>query len=223
LPFDITLIEIYDESYRWAKPLIARTAIESPTREGKNKMSTTTDTLFAPLTIATAPEASRPVLESIQQSFGFIPNLMASFANNPVVLQGYLALDAVFEKGSFTPRERQTILLAASVENHCNYCVAAHSTIAKGALHTPAEVVAAVRDNTPVPDAKLNALVTLVKELVRERGYAKDKTIRKFLAAGYTKGQVMELLLGIALKTISNCLDHIPPTPLDPAFAAESK
>jgi AhpD family alkylhydroperoxidase len=55
--------------------------------------------------------------------------MMAIFANNPAVLQGYLALDAVFEKGSFTPRERQIILLAASVENHCNYCAAAHSTI----------------------------------------------------------------------------------------------
>jgi uncharacterized peroxidase-related enzyme len=189
----------------------------------KNNMSTSTDTLFAPLTIATAPEASRPALETIQKSLGFIPNLMAILANNPAVLQGYLALNAAFDKGSFTPRERQIILLAASVENHCNYCAAVHSTIAKGALHTPAEVVAAVRDNAPVPDAKLNALVTLVRELVRERGYAKDKTIQKFLAAGYKKDQVMELLLGIALKTISNCLDHIPPTPLDPAFAAESK
>jgi len=85
-------------------------------------MSTTTDTLFAPLTIATAPEASRPALEKIQESLGYIPNLMAIFANNPTVLQGYLALDAVFEKGSFTPRERQIILLAASLENHCNYC-----------------------------------------------------------------------------------------------------
>src|ERR1700756_4148628 len=186
-------------------------------------ISTTTDTLFAPLTVATAPEASRPMLERVQKSLGFLPNLMAIFANNATVLEGYLALDAVFEKGSFTPRERQIILLAASVENHCNYCVAAHSTLAKGALHTPAEVVAAVRDGTPVPDAKLNALVTLVKELVRERGYAKDKTIQKFLAAGYKKEQVMELLLGIALKTISNCVDHISPIPLDPAFAAESK
>ena len=186
-------------------------------------MSTTTDTLFAPLTIATAPEASRPALEQIQKSLGYIPNLMAIFANNPTVLQGYLALDAVFEKGSFTPRERQIILLAASVENHCNYCVAAHSTIVKGALHTPAEVVAAVRDDKPVPDAKLNALVTLVRELVRERGYAKDKTIQKFLAAGYKKEQVMELLLGIALKTISNYLDHISPTPLDHAFAGDGK
>jgi hypothetical protein len=81
LPFDINLTEIYDESYRWAKALIVRTEIESLIKEGKTKMSTTTDILFAPLTIATAPEASKPILERIQESFGFIPNLMAIFAN----------------------------------------------------------------------------------------------------------------------------------------------
>ena len=186
-------------------------------------MNTATETLFAPLTIASAPEASKPVLETIQKSFGFIPNLMAIFANNPTVLQGYLALDAVYEKGSFTPTERQLILLAASVENHCNYCAAVHSTVAKGALHAPAEVVAAIRNNTPVPDKKLNALVTLVKELVGERGYARDRVIQNFIAAGYKKEQVMELLLGIALKTISNYIDHISPAPVDQAFAAESR
>jgi len=174
-------------------------------------------------TLRNAPEASRPMLERVQKSLGFLPNLMAIFANNATVLEGYLALGAVFEKGSFTPRERQIILLAASVENNCNYCAAAHSQIAKALLRTPAEVIAAVQNNTPVPDAKLNALVNLVKELVRERGYAKEKTIQEFLAAGYKKEQVMELLLGIALKTISNYLDHISPTPLDHALAGESK
>jgi uncharacterized peroxidase-related enzyme len=196
--------------------------IQSRAKEETN-MSTTTETLFAPLTIATAPEASKPILKTIQKSFGFIPNLMAIFANSPTVLQGYLALDAVYEKGSFTPRERQLILLAASVENHCNYCTAAHSTALKGMLYTPAEVIAAVRSDTSVSDKKLDALVTLVKELVRERGYAKDETIQRFIAAGYKKEQVMELLLGIALKTISNYLDHISPAPVDPAFVAESK
>ena len=185
-------------------------------------MSTTTDRLFAPLTIATAPGASRPTLEKIQKSLGFIPNLMAVFANNPTVLEGYLALGAVFEKGSFTPRERQIILLAVSVENNCNYCAHAHSQIARGLLSTPPEIIAAVHNNSPVPDVMLNALVSLVRELVRERGYAKVNTIQKFLAAGYKRGQVMELLLGIALKTISNYLDHISPTPVDHAFAGDS-
>jgi uncharacterized peroxidase-related enzyme len=185
-------------------------------------MVTATEPLFAPQTIATAPDTSKPILEQIKNSYGFIPNLMAIFANNPIVLQGYLALDAIWEKGSFPPRERQLILLAASVENDCDYCVAAHSAIAKGALHTPEEVIAAIRNNTPVPDAKLNALIALVKEIVRQRGYASDETIQRFIAAGYRKEQIMELLIGIALKTISNYLDHISPAPIDQAFAAES-
>jgi len=185
-------------------------------------VSSTADTLFAPVTIATAPEVSKPMLEKVHKSLGFIPNLIAIFANNPTVLEGYLALASVFEKSSFSSKERQIILLAASVENNCNYCAAAHSAIAKSLL-TPPEVIAAVHDNTPVPDAKLNALVSLVRELVRERGYAKAKTIQKFLAAGYKKEQVMEILLGIALKTISNYLDHISPTPLDHGSSGESK
>ena len=186
-------------------------------------MSTVTETLFTPLTIATAPVGSKPVLEKIQFSNGSIPNLMAIFANNAAVLEGYVALDDAFERGSFRSRERQLILLAASVENRCNYCIAAHSTVLKGVLRTPDDIVSAVRNSTTVPDAKLNALVTLVKEIVRERGYAREETIQNFIAAGYKKEQVMELLLGIALKTISNYLDHISPAPIDAGFAAESK
>jgi uncharacterized peroxidase-related enzyme len=186
-------------------------------------MSTTTETLFTPLAVANAPEASKPLLQKVKIANGFVPNLMAIFANSPAVLQGYVALDGAFEGGSFRPRERQLILLAASVENNCNYCTAAHSTVLKNALRTPDEIVSAVRNNKTVPDGKLNALVKLVKELVRERGYAREETIQNFIAAGYKKEQVMELLLGIALKTISNYLDHISPAPLDPAFAPESK
>jgi AhpD family alkylhydroperoxidase len=114
-------------------------------------MVTATEPLFAPQTIATAPDATKPILEQIKKSYGFIPNLMAIFANSPTVLEGYLALDSIWEKSSFPPRERQLILLAASVENHCDYCAAAHSAIAKGALHTPEEVVAAIRNNTRFP------------------------------------------------------------------------
>ena len=186
-------------------------------------MTTATEPLFQPLTIATAPEASKPVLENIQKSFGFIPNLMATFANSPAVLKGYLAIDDVFEKGTFTAVERQVILLAASEENKCAYCSAAHATIAKHFLHAPAETIAAVRDGKPVQDQKLNVLVDLVREIVRERGFASPGTVDAFLAAGYQKPQVMELLLGVALKTVSNYLDHLSPATIDQAFAAEAR
>jgi AhpD family alkylhydroperoxidase len=186
-------------------------------------MSTATVLHFMPLTIPTAPDSSKRTLAEIRKPNNSIPNLMATLANSPVALEGYRALEAVWENGSFAPRERQLILLTASAENRGSYCTAAHSTVLKTALRTPAEIVFAIQHHIPVPDAKFNAVVTLVKELVRGRGYARPETIQNFIAAGYRKEQVIELLVGIALKTISNYLDHLSPVPVDRAFAAESK
>jgi uncharacterized peroxidase-related enzyme len=186
-------------------------------------MNTTAQRVSAlqPLTIANAPEGSRPVLQNIQKAFGFVPNLMATFANSPAVLKGYLALDAEWEKSSFSAADRQLVLLAASVENECGYCTAAHSTIAKAFLKVPAETVAAVRGGYSTGDERTDALVSLVREIVSQRGHAGDAAVERFIAAGFNPTQVMELLLGVALKTISNYLDHLNPSPLDAAFANE--
>jgi uncharacterized peroxidase-related enzyme len=184
-------------------------------------MTATTETaLFRPLTTETAPDASKPVLEQIQKGFGFVPNLMATFANSPAVLKGYVALDAEYEK-TFTPVERQVILLVASMENACGYCTAAHSTNLKGMLKVSSAVVAAIRRNTPTGNAKHDALIALTREIVQQRGHVRQETVATFLGAGYRTEQVMEVLLGVALKTISNYLDHLSPVTIDPAFIAE--
>jgi uncharacterized peroxidase-related enzyme len=185
-------------------------------------MMSTQDSLFTPLGLENAPEKSRPLLEKIKKSFKFIPNLFGTFANSPVLLEGYMGLEATFDKGSLSAVERQIILLAASVENTCNYCKAAHSTVLKAFLHVPPEVVTAIRSNLPVSDPKLNALVALTREIVAKRGHAEAQTIENFLAAGYRKDQILEVLMGVALKTISNYTDHISPTELDQAFRSES-
>ena len=183
-------------------------------------MSTQTN-LFPPVGVETAPEKSRPFLEKIQKSFKFIPNLFGVFANSPVLLEGYLGLEGVFDKGSLSAVERSIVLLAASVENSCRYCTAAHSTVLKAFLHVPSEVVSAVRSNLPLPDPQLNSLVVLTREIVSERGHVGAQTIENFLAAGYRKDQILEVLIGVALKTMSNYLDHISPAELDQAFQAE--
>ena len=177
--------------------------------------------LFTPVGVETAPEKSRPLLEKVQKSFKFVPNLFGVFANSPVLLEGYLGLEGVFEKGSLSAVERQIVLLSASVENSCRYCTAAHSTLLKAFLHVPADVVSAVRSNQPVSDPKLNALVALTKEIVSERGHVRTEVMENFLAAGYRKDQVLEVLIGVALKTMSNYLDHISPNELDQAFQSE--
>ena len=187
----------------------------------------TTDTSTAlrwrrlgPLAAATAPEASRDSLASIQKAFGYVPNLMATFANSPAVLNGYMALDSFFQKTSFRPQERSIILLAASVENDCGYCVAAHSMVS-GMLKVPAATVTAVRTGELAGDDRLIVLAATVRSVVAHRGSLRQAEVDRFLAAGFTSVQLMEMLLGVAMKTISNYSDHLFHIELDPAFAAE--
>jgi len=177
-----------------------------------------TKNLFVPLTKETAPATTLPVLEQVGKVFGFVPNLMGTFANAPAAAKGYHALIVEFTQCSLTPQEQQVVLLTVSVENKGKYDAAAHLTAARTRANVPPEIISAVRHGQLVPDPKFNALVTLTREIVGRRGYVTTETIQAFLAAGYRKEQIMEILLGIAVKTISNYLDHISPVEIDPGF-----
>lgn len=175
-----------------------------------------------PQTIASAPDASKPLLEGIQKAYGFIPNLMATFANSPAVLEGYLAMDTAWNKGTLTAQDRQIILLTVSVENGCKYCTSAHSTILKHMMKVDPKLVQAVRSRGSSGNEKADALIALVRELVSERGHVSDATRTRFFNNGYTSVQLMETLIGLALKTVSNYLDHLNPVEIDAGFRAEA-
>ncbi|MGH7535022.1 MAG: carboxymuconolactone decarboxylase family protein [Gemmatimonadales bacterium] len=175
---------------------------------------------LTPHTLSSAPQRSRPHLEAVEKSLGFIPNLFATLAESPATLEGYLALDGAYGRGALSAAERQLVLIAASTENDCGYCVAAHSTIA-GLVKVPPAILAAVRNEEQVSDPKLEALVRLTRALVRERGRVPESDIEAFLRAGYDQEQLLEVIVGVGLKTIANYVNHIAETPLDPAFAGQ--
>lgn len=177
--------------------------------------------VLSPLTVDTAPVAARPGLEAVRRQLGFIPNLFATFAESPTLLSGYLALDGAFTKGTLSAVERQIVLIAVSAENDCEYCVAAHSTVA-GMLRAPEGTVRAVREGTATNDARIDALVTFVRTVVRTRGNVPDGTVETFLDHGFTKDQLGEVLVGVGLKTISNYFNALAGTPLDDAFKPQA-
>jgi len=185
-------------------------------------MSTSANLIFPRVQDKQVPAGSRPLLDKMKKAFGFIPNLFAAFSNSPTLLEGYIGLEATYSRGTLSPAERQLVLLTASVVNECNYCTAAHSTLAKGMLKVQAAVVTAIRAGQPVPDVKLNALVNLTREVVLNRGHVGAETIQSFLSAGYRSDQVGEVLIGVALKTLSNYTHHLSPVEIDPAFKAEA-
>lgn len=169
-----------------------------------------------------APEAARPVLADAERKLGFVPNLYAGLANAPAALDGYLAVSACFDKSSLTPTERQVVLLATSVANGCEFCVAAHSMIAKAMVGVPAEVVSKLREQEEPDDPKLAALTAFTRAVVEERGWVADHpAFPRFLEAGYTPAQALEVVLGVTQKTLSNYANHLLGTPLNPAFESE--
>lgn len=172
---------------------------------------------FAQYTIANAPESSKPLLARVQKVLGFIPNLYATFAESPAVLEGYLALSGSLDKGALSPTERQLVEIAVSAENRCTYCVAAHSTIA-GMLKARPEIVTAVRTGAPVGDAKLDALVTFTRAVVRNKGFVPETAVGAFLSAGYGKAQLLEVVGHVGLKTLANYTPALSGFPLDEAF-----
>lgn len=168
-------------------------------------------------TIESASERSAEILGQVRSKLGFVPNLMGVFAESPEILQAYLALSDLIDQTTLTPLERQIALIGASVTNNCDYCVAAHTAISS-MQKLPADVIQAVREDRPIGDAKLEAFRTFVQTVTDNRGFVSDEEKAAFLAAGYTNQNILEVILVVGMKTLSNYTNHLAETPLDNAF-----
>lgn len=172
---------------------------------------------FITHTEETAPEGSKAILQGVKQAYGFLPNLMATFAESPAVVEAYAALSGIFEKTDFTPTERQIVLMTNNRLNGCTYCMAAHSTIAQ-MQEIPAHVIETLRTGASFADEKLEALRVFAVKINENRGSVSDADVDTFIAAGFSKANVLEVILGTGLKVLSNYTNHVAQTPVDDAF-----
>jgi uncharacterized peroxidase-related enzyme len=165
----------------------------------------------------TAPQTSKKLLQDAKKQLGFVPNLFGVMAESPAMLEAYQALTALFDKTALTVTERQLVLLSISRFRNCSYCLAAHGTIAK-MQKISTEIIDAVYYNQPLADAKLQALRTFTREVLEADGWVDQKALQAFYQAGYQKQHVLDVVLGISFKTLSNYVNHINDTPIDAAF-----
>lgn len=164
-----------------------------------------------------APEGSRPLLEKSIQAFGMIPNLHAVMAESPQVLEAYQQLHQLVLDSSFDNEEKTVVWQTINVENGCHYCVPAHSGIARS-MKVSEEIDNALRDQKPLPNAKLEALRDFTLAVMRKRGQPGEDELKAFFDAGYSNRQAMEVILVLSQKTMSNYINHIFKTPVDDAF-----
>jgi alkylhydroperoxidase family enzyme len=163
---------------------------------------------------SSAPAESTPLLEKSEKAFGRIPGLHAVMAESPQLLDGYQVLHKLFTETSLNADEQTVVWQTINVEHACHYCVPAHTGIAKR-MGVDDEITTALRQETPLPTAKLEALRTFTLAVVRNRGVLGADDVDNFLAAGYDRRNILEVILGVAQKVMSNYTNHLANTPVD--------
>mgnify|MGYP001101927400 CR=1 FL=1 len=168
--------------------------------------------------VDSAPEKSKPLLENSQKGFGMIPNLHGVMAESPAVLDAYQKLTGLFQQTSFTKTEQHVIWLAINYTNNCHYCMPAHTGLAY-MDDVDESIVGALRDGKPIPDEKLEALRVFATAMVGKRGVVSESDVAAFHDAGYNQQHVLEVILGVSHKVLSNYINHVAQTPVDEAFS----
>jgi len=172
---------------------------------------------FPVLNLDSAPSASKDLLQQTDNNFGFIPNLIGVMASSPSLTEAYLTVAGIFTKSNLSATEQQVVLLTVSHYHECCYCMAAHTAIA-GMQNVEPSVVEAIRTNQVISDNKLESLRQFTWLLIEKRGWVNEIDLQAFLNAGYESKHVLDILVGVAQKTMSNFTNHIAKTPLDDAF-----
>lgn len=171
--------------------------------------------------IDNAPEASRQDMRNAEKSYGTNLYLLRGLAASPAALKAYLAIaGALREYGNLSPVEQQVVYITVSAENGCTYCVAAHSTMAVR-VKMADDVRNALREQRPLPDAKLDALRNFTLSVMKHKGFVPPADLAAFEAAGFDQAHVLDVLTILAQKTISNYYNHMAEPPLDAMFQAQ--
>lgn len=164
-----------------------------------------------------APEGSDVLLAQSKKAFGMIPGLHAVMAEAPGLLEAYKTVGQLFENSSFDKDELTVVWQTVNVYHACHYCIPAHTGIAKS-MRVSDDITEALRNETPLPNARLEALRDFTLDVVHNRGNVDDDAVQAFLDAGFTKRQIFEVILGVSQKVMSNYTNHLANTPIDAPF-----
>ncbi len=155
---------------------------------------------------------NQAIFDNLENALGFVPNLYATYAYSNNALQNYLNLSNA--KTSLTAKEKEVVNLAVSQVNECSYCLAAHTAIGKMNDFTEAQIME-LRAGTASFDPKLNALAALAKNITENRGATDTAVVSNFFDAGWTKENLVDTIVLVGDKTISNYLHKTTDVPVD--------
>ena len=167
-----------------------------------------------PASISAAPAASQPLLAAVERQLGSVPNLFRLVANSPAALEGYLGMSGALGKGELPAQTRERIALAVAEVNGCNYCLSAHTYLAKNLARLDDAEITANRGGTSL-DAKADAAVRFAAQVALRRGKVGADAVAAVKAAGYSDAQIIEIVQHVALNTWTNYVNEVAVTEID--------
>lgn len=156
--------------------------------------------------------ANQAIFDNLEKKLGFVPNLFATYAHSENALGNYLTLSGA--KTSLNAKQKEVVNLAVSQVNECNYCLAAHTAISKLNGFTDSQIKE-LRAGEASFDSKLNALAKLARNVTENRGATDKEVVEDFLNAGWTKENLIDTIVLVGDKTISNYLHRTTNVPID--------
>lgn len=160
------------------------------------------------------PAASQPLLDAVHKQLGVVPNLMKLVGNSPAALEGYLSLNTALGKGLINAKTRERIALAIAEINGCSYCLSAHTYLGKNVAKLDDTEIAANRNGTST-DPKAAAAVHFASRVALARGHVSDADVSAVKAAGYNDAEIVEIVLHVALNTLTNYVNEVAQTEID--------
>lgn len=165
------------------------------------------------------PPATLPLLEAVNRQLGIVPNLMKVLGHSPAALEGYLNLNGALGKGAIGTRTNERIALAVAELNGCDYCLSAHSYLASNLAKLDAAELDANRHGSS-NDPKAAAALRFASQVVGTRGHVSDADLLEIKAAGYGDAEIIEIVVLVALNTLTNYVNNVARTEIDfPAVA----
>jgi uncharacterized peroxidase-related enzyme len=172
----------------------------------------TTNSMFPVPTRDTVSEANKAIFDKLQSGLGMVPNLYATLAHSPTALGDYLTLQN--RKSSLKAKEREVINLVVSQVNECEYCLAAHTALGKMNGFSDPQILEIRHGEAPF-DARLNALAKFVRSVVERRGKPTDEATAALVNAGYSRENIVDIVITIGDKVITNFLHGVTKVPVD--------
>jgi uncharacterized peroxidase-related enzyme len=162
---------------------------------------------------AEATGKAKKLLDGVQSALGMTPNLMKALATSPAALDAYLKFDSALSTGALDRKFREEVAIAVAQANSCEYCLSAHSAIGKS-VGLPDEEIASSRQAHSA-DAKRDAGLRFAQSVVVQRGEVSDDAIARVRQAGYTDGEIAEIVANVAVNIFTNYFNQIARTDVD--------